>query len=238
MPVSNAISVQFDMRAYIAEVLGTFFLVFAGTGAIVFNDISGGVIGHVGIAFTFGLTVLSVIYAIGDTSGAHINPAVTLAFWIANRFPGTQVLPYIVAQCLGACLASGVLALLFVDNGTLGATQPTVASGPAFLLEVILTWWLMFVILGVSEGAKEKGIVAGIVIGAVVALEAMFAGPVSGASMNPARSLGPALWSGQLQTLWLYVFAPCLGAVAAVYTCRWVRGETCCDAQPESLPGG
>ena len=221
------------LRLLIAECLGTFMLVLAGTGAIIVNDISGGAISHLGIAIVFGLVVLSVIYTYGDTSGAHINPAVTIAFWVANRFPGHWVAPYIISQCTGALLASSLWMFYFPQHETLGATIPTVGLLPAFLLELILTWWLMTVILGVSEGAKEKGLVAGIVIGGVVALEAAFAGPVTGASMNPARSLGPAVFSGQLSALWIYIFATSLGAVLAVFTCRLTKGPECCNEELE-----
>lgn len=216
-------------RQWLAECIGTFMMVFAGTGAIVINDVSGGAISHAGIALTFGLVVLSVIYAIGDISGAHINPAVTIAFWVAKRFPGRMVMPYIVSQCAGALFASAVLWTLFGGHPSLGATLPAGSVLQSFVLEIILTWWLMFVILGVSEGAKEKGIVAGLVIGSVVALEAMFAGPISGASMNPARSLGPAVLAGNLQALWIYLTAPVFGALLAVFSCRWVQGESCCE---------
>jgi len=217
----------------LAECLGTFMLVFSGTGAIIVNDVSGGSIGHIGIALSFGLVVLAVIYTYGETSGAHINPAVTLAFWIAKRFPGTQVFPYIIAQCAGAIIASILWSVLYPIHETLGATLPTVKLLSAFFIELLLTWWLMTVILGVSEGAKEKGLVAGIVIGSVVALEAMFAGPVTGASMNPARSLGPALVSGKFSELWIYVFATSLGAVIAVFSCRLTKGAGCCVEKSE-----
>lgn len=222
-------------RRCAAELLGTFMLVFAGTGAVVINDVTGGTITHVGIALTFGLTVLSVIYAFGDHSGAHINPAVTIAFWAAGRFPGREVLPYACAQVAGALLASLTLRLMFMEHETLGATLP---AGPVFqaaVLEFIMTWWLMVVILGVSDGAREKGIVAGLVIGSVVTLEAMFGGPVSGASMNPARSLGPALVSGNLQHLWLYLVVPVAGASLAVFTCRHVQGDACCRSKPDEV---
>ncbi len=215
--------------------LGTFMLVFAGTGAIVINDVTGGAITHVGIAFTFGLTVLSVIYAFGDHSGAHINPAVTTAFWIAGRFPGREVLPYAVAQCVGAALASLILRLMFAGHATLGATLPAGPVLQSAVLEFIMTWWLMVVILSVADGAREKGIVAGLVIGSVVTLEAMFGGPISGASMNPARSLGPALVSGQLQHLWLYLVVPVAGAATAVFTCRWVQGDPCCKVDDSAI---
>lgn len=218
------------MRAYIAEIFGTFALVFAGTGAIVINDVSGGVVSHVGIALTFGLVVLAMIYAVGEVSGAHLNPAVTVGFFLARRFPSRRVLPYIAAQCVGAFLASGLLHLLFPSHATLGATVPAGPAGQSFILEFVLTLLLMFVILSVSTGGKEKGITAGIAVGAVIAFEALFAGPISGASMNPARSLAPALVSGQLGSLWIYLAAPVLGAAVAVMTCRCVHESPCCAA--------
>ncbi|HVS26746.1 MAG TPA: MIP family channel protein [Burkholderiales bacterium] len=213
-----------------AEAIGTFCLVFAGTGAIIINDISGGVISHVGIALTFGLVVLAMIYAIGDISGAHINPAVTIAFFAARRLPARFVLPYIASQSLGALLASGLLRLLFSTQANLGTTIPADSIWQSFVLEFILTFILMFVILGVSTGAKEKGLTAGIAVGAVIALEALFAGPISGASMNPARSLGPAIVSLQFSSLWIYLAAPVLGAIAAVSACRCVRETGCCTS--------
>src|SRR5436190_8148614 len=205
------------------ECFGTFALVFAGTGAIVINEVTGGGVSHVGIALTFGLIVLAMVYTLGDISGAHINPAVTIGFWMSRRLPGRDVLPYLASQCAGALVASGIMRLLFPMNRLLGATQP---SGPvlqSFVLEVLLTALLMFVILGVSTGAREKGITAGIVVGSVIALEAMFAGPICGASMNPARSLGPAIVSGQLGSLWIYLAAPVLGAALGVIGCRCIR---------------
>lgn len=219
---------QTTLRNTLAELLGTFMLVFAGTGAIIINDVSGGAISHVGIAITFGLVVLTVIYTYGDISGAHINPAVTIGFWLAGRFPGKEVIPYVLAQCSGAILASTVLKWFFPLHETLGATLPRDSVWQALVFEFLLSGWLMTVILRVSHGAKEKGLVAGLVIGSVVALEALFAGPISGASMNPARSLGPALLSWKAETLWLYWLAPVLGACFATVTCRWVSGDQCC----------
>lgn len=219
------------MRKLAAEALGTFALVFAGTGAVVINDVSGGTVSHVGVALTFGLVVLAMIYAVGDVSGAHLNPAVTVGFLAARRFSGHLVLPYIVSQCLGALLASLVLRFLFPDHGTLGATFPAGTAVQSFVLEAILTFLLMFVILSVSTGAKEKGVLAGVAVGSVIALEALFAGPISGASMNPARSLAPALVSLRLAHLWVYLTAPLLGAVAGVAACRCVQEKGCCQAE-------
>lgn len=204
------------MRRYLAEVIGTFGLVFAGCGAIVINQLQDGAITHVGIALTFGLIVMVMIYALGEISGAHMNPAVTLGFWTAKRFPLKEVAPYIAAQCLGSILACVVLKILFFEHDTLGATLPTGDWWKSFVLEFILTFLLMFVVLNISTGAKEKGIMAGAAIGGMVALEAMFAGPICGASMNPARSLGPALVSGHLEFLWLYLVATIAGALFAV----------------------
>jgi aquaporin NIP len=217
-------------RRCLAEFFGTFALVFAGTGAIVINEASGGAITHVGIALTFGLIVLAMIYTFGEISGAHLNPAVTTAFFVARRLPGSDVLPYITSQFLGALGASGVLRLLFPNNGLLGSTVPAGSEMQSFILEFLLTFFLMLVILNVSVGAREKGITAGIVVGAVIGLEAMFAGPVSGASMNPARSAAPALVSLHLEHLWIYLSATTLGAIAAVPVCRWVQTPGCCDA--------
>lgn len=216
------------MRPFVAEFIGTFALVFAGTGAIVINDVSGGSITHVGIALTFGLVILAMIYAVGDISGAHFNPAVTSAFWLSGRFSGKLVFPYILSQCLGAFAASGVLRFLFPAHSTLGTTLPAGTPMQSFILELILTLLLMFVILNVSTGAKEKGITAGIAVGAVIGLEAMFAGPISGASMNPARSLSPAVVSGHLEHLWVYIAAPLLGAALAVFACRGCQDPACC----------
>ena len=214
------------MRKYLAEVIGTFALVFCGTGAIIINQQTGGVISHVGIAFTFGLIVTSMIYTVGDISGAHLNPAVTLAFWVAKEFPAKEILPYISSQAIGAFLASGILKLLFPTNNGLGSTLPTDLPMQSFILEVILTFLLMFVILHVAKGSKEQGMFAGLAIGFVVLLEAMFAGPISGASMNPIRSLAPAVVSGHLEHLWIYLTAPIIGAITAVFSWRILKPKT------------
>jgi aquaporin Z len=216
-----------------AEFIGTFSLVFAGTGAIVVNETSNGAVTHVGVALTFGLVVLAMIYTVGDISGAHLNPAVSLGFFAARRFQLREVIPYIVSQCAGAFAASGILRFLFPRDATLGATLLAGSATQSFVLELILTAILMFVILSVSTGAAEKGITAGIAVGPVIGLEAIFAGPICGASMNPARSLAPAVVSQHLSSLWIYLVAPTTGALLAVLGCRCVREEGCCSI---SLP--
>ena len=219
------------MKPYIAEVVGTFSMVFCGTGAMTINEITGGDVTHVGIAISWGLIVMAMIYAFGDISGAHFNPAVTVAFAYAKKFSWSEVPKYIIAQCVGAIAASSLLVFLFPQSEFLGATLPAEGFEPykAFILELLLTYFLMLVIINVSTGAKEIGVIAGIAIGGVVLLEAMFAGPMTKASMNPARSLGPALLSGQLQHLWLYLTAPFIGAILAVLSCKLVKDEQCCD---------
>jgi aquaporin NIP len=216
------------MKRFGAEMLGTFGLVFAGTGAIVINASSNGAITHIGIALTFGLVVLAMIYTVGDISGAHLNPAVTIGFWAARRMPGRDVLPYVASQTVGAVLASLLLRLLFPESKLLGATMPAGSEAQSFILEIVLTFFLMLTILNVSTGAKEKGITAGIAVGAVIAFEALFAGPISGASMNPARSFAPALVSGHFEHLWIYLVAPTIGACAGMIACRCVREKGCC----------
>ena len=214
-----------NMRNYISEVIGTFFLIFAGCGAMVVNTYSGGALGHVGVAMTWGLIVMVIIYTIGDISGAHLNTAVTLGFWIAKRFKGKEVLPYIIAQTIGAFLASFALRVMFPLDETLGASLPSSTWQQSFIMELILTFLLMYVILNVSSGAKEKGIMAGTAIGATVGLEAMFAGPVCGASMNPIRSIAPAIVSGHTEYLWVYVVSTLLGAFLAVFVFKVTRKE-------------
>ena len=217
------------MNRLLCEALGTFCLVFAGTGAIAINEIYGSIT-HVGIALTFGLVVMCMIYSVGDVSGAHLNPAVTFGFWCLKLFPGRDVLPYVAAQIAGAILASLTVKFLVPASEGLGVTLPAtdVPVFSACVFEGLLTFMLMFVIIHVSEGAKEVGLMAGVAIGGMVALEAMFAGPVTGASMNPARSIGPALISGQFDCLWLYIVGPMAGAAAACVTCKQIRGDSCC----------
>ena len=216
-------------KRFISEIIGTFALVFCGTGAMVINDFTGGTVTHVGVAITFGLIVLGMIYAFGDISGAHMNPAVTIGFAYAKKFPWKEVPAYVLAQLIGAFLASGILLYLFPESQTLGATLPGLPALKVFILEIILSFFLMVVIINVSTGSKEIGLVAGIAIGSVVLLEAMFAGPITGASMNPARSIAPAVVSGNIADLWIYIFAPIIGCLLAVVSCKLVKDEQCCD---------
>jgi MIP family channel proteins len=218
------------MNRYISEMVGTFALVFAGCGAIVVNDTYGGALGHVGVSFVFGLIVMAMIYSVGNVSGAHLNPAVTVGFFFAGRIDRRPLVPYIASQLAGALLAALLLRAFFPAHATLGATLPTGGVPRAFGMEVALSFLLMFVILNVSTGHHEKGIMAGAAIGATVALEALLGGPVCGASMNPARSLGPALVSGELGTVWIYVAAPLLGTILASPACRLLQGPDCCAA--------
>ncbi len=215
-------------KRLLAEAFGTFWIVFAGTGAIVVGDMSGA-ISHAGIALTFGLVVFVMISAFGDVSGAHFNPAVTVGFFLARRFPGRKVLPYILSQVSGALLASLLLSVLLPAHMTLGATIPSGSLVQSLVTEIVLAIGLMFVILSVSTGASEKGITAGVAIGGFVTLGALFAGPISGASMNPARSLAPAVVSGHIEALWLYLLAPVVGACLAVLMCRCTRESGCCS---------
>jgi aquaporin NIP len=204
------------MRKYLAEFVGTFALVFCGTGAIIINQETSGTVSHVGIAITFGLIVMAMIYALGDISGAHLNPAVSIAFVLSGRFSVKELLPYILSQVAGALAASFLLQYLFPANALLGVTLPAGAAMQSFILEFILTFFLMLVIINVATGSKEQGMFAGLAIGSTVLLEAMFAGPITGASMNPARSLAPATVSGHTEYLWIYLISPVLGAAFAV----------------------
>ena len=223
----------------VAEFLGTFGLVFVGTGAIVVDAQTGGAVGHVGISLAFGLVVMAMIYAFGAVSGAHLNPAVSVGFAASGRFPWREVAPYGISQVAGALAASVVLRLALPRAGTLGQTGPSAEGGgvlAAVVFEFLLTWILMLVILRVSVGSKETGIMAGAAVGATIAFEALVGGPVSGASMNPARSLAPALVAVDLGHLWIYLTAPLAGALAAVPACRWTQGAGCCDNACDPSP--
>ena len=211
----------------LAEGLGTAVLLIFGTGAAVVNAQTHA-LGHGGVAAAFGLVVFILIQSLGETSGAHINPAVTLAFWARGRFPGRRVLPYVLAQLTGAALGSGLVRLIAAPGSDLGATLPAHGAGQALSIETFLTCWLMLVIFRVTSGPKEMGVLAGLAISATVALEALVAGPLTGASMNPARSLAPALLSGNWTDWWVYIVGPVAGALLAVAVDKGLqlRGET------------
>lgn len=219
------------MKNYIAEFIGTFAMVFCGTGAMTINEVTGGDVTHVGIGITWGLIVMAMIYAFGEISGAHFNPAVSIAFAYAKKFSWKEVPTYIFFQIAGAFAASLLLMWLFPKSELLGATIPSVDVWRAFILELILTFFLMVVIINVSTGSKEVGMMAGIAIGGVVLLEALFAGPITNASMNPARSLAPNIVSGNIEGIWLYILAPIIGALLAVVSCKFVKHENCCDEE-------
>lgn len=206
----------------VTEFIGTFALVFAGTGAII-NDASTGKLGQIGIAMSFGLVVAVLVYSLGHISKAHFNPAVTIGFASVGRFEKNQVLPYITAQIGGAIAASALLFIMFGSSGNLGATLP---SGPwmqSFILEIVMTFFLMLVIISVATDTRVKPEVSGIAIGGTVALDALFGGPISGASMNPARSLGPAIIGGIFEYQWIYLVAPVIGSLIAVVIYEYIR---------------
>jgi MIP family channel proteins len=217
-----------------AEAIGTFALVFAGCGAIVTEAEHPGSLGTVGIALVFGLVVMAMVYATGHLSGAHLNPAVTLAFVASRHFPRSDALAYIAAQVLGALCAAALLAAIWPSQpADLGATAPSVGAGSAIAYEIVLTAFLMFVIVAVATDTRAVGAGAAIAIGGTVGLDALFGGPVTGASMNPARSLGPALVSGRLSYLWIYLLGPLVGAVLGALAYQLVRG-----GHPASAPEG
>ncbi|MGL4512293.1 MAG: MIP/aquaporin family protein [Lacipirellulaceae bacterium] len=213
------------MKRFVAEAVGTYLLVLVGTGSVVVNQSSEGAVTLVGIAAAFGLVVTAMIYSIGDLSGAHMNPAVTVAATLAKRFPAARVAPYVVAQCLGAVAASATLRGLFPDATTLGQTAPAGPVIQALIVEGLLTFLLVFVILNVTAPGKSDAALAGVVIGATVAAGILVGGPVSGGSMNPARSLGPALVAGELKHLWVYAVGPLVGGVLAAAVTRALRSE-------------
>ncbi len=221
-----------------AEGLAAFALVFAGCGAIVTDARYDGALGAVGVSLVFGLIIMVMIYATGHLSGAHINPAVTLAFTLTRHFPGREAAAYIAAQAAGA--TAGALALLAVwtdKPANLGATVPSVGAGSAFAYEFLLTAFLMFVIIAVATDTRAVGAAAAIAIGGTVALDALFGGPVTGASMNPARSLGPALASGTWSDFWIYLMGPILGAAAGALAYQAIRGHPENLSTPEDADG-
>ncbi len=214
------------MKKYLSEAIGTFALVFAGAGSIIINGATNGSITHVGIALTFGLVIMAMIYTFGEVSGAHFNPAVTIGFSLARHFPARDAFFYIISQTIGALVASALLFVLFPGDATYGATLPLNSAWQSLVLEIVMTFFLMLVILGVTSGSKEKGLMAGIAIGGTVALDAMFGGPISGASMNPARSFGPDVFSGNLGTFWIYLVGPIVGAVIAAFVSKYIYSSS------------
>jgi MIP family channel proteins len=215
-----------------AEVIGTFMLVFAGAGAIMV-DAKTDALGHVGVAITFGLVILAGIYAVGHISGAHFNPAVTLGFVLTRHFPPRRALAYWLAQLLGAAAAAALLRGSLGNIAHVGATLPSGSQAQSFLWELVLTAFLMFVIMAVATDTRAVGEAAAIAIGGTIGFESMFAGPISGASMNPARSLGPALVSGDLHALWIYLLAPLAGAAVGALAYQFVRGEPVAARDPQ-----
>jgi aquaporin NIP len=220
------------VKRLVAEFVGTFLLVFAGPGAVVVNEVSGGGVGSLGIGLSFGLAVMATIYAVGHLSGAHINPAVTVAFALTRHFPWALVPAYVLAQLLGACAASATHLALFGDVADLGATVPSSSPLQAALLELVLTLFLMFVVSAVATDVRAVGQAAAIAIGGYVALAATFADPIAGASMNPARSFGPALLSGTWTGHWAYWVGPVAGAMLGALLYRYVR-----EADPPKVSG-
>ena len=210
------------LKKYTAEFIGTFALVFCGTGSIIVNEQSNGSLGLIGIAFAFGIIVSAMIYVFGNISGAHINPSVTIALVIGKLTSKRDAAFYISAQMLGAILASILLKFIFSKNQTLGATIPSGELLQSFILEFVLTFFLMLTILGTTS-KKEFSNIAGLIIGLVVTGIILFAGPISGGSFNPARSLAPAIISGNLTALWVYITAPTLGAISAVLCWKFIN---------------
>jgi MIP family channel proteins len=223
--VSAAVRPDLARRAA-AEGLAAFALVFAGCGAIVADAEYGGALGAVGVSLTFGLVIMAMIYATGHLSGAHINPAVTIAFTLTRHFPPREAAVYVAAQVAGAILGAATLAAIWTDKpAALGATVPSVAAGSALVYELVLTAILMFVIIAVATDTRAVGAAAAIAIGGAVGLDALFGGPVTGASMNPARSLGPALVAWEWTDYWIYVVGPVLGAALAAFAYQGIRGQ-------------
>lgn len=224
------------MPKYLAEMIGTFCLVFGGCGAMIVDQLTAGRVSHLGVSLVFGLVVLAMVYSVGHISGAHLNPAVTLGFYSAKRLEGREVPFYILFQIAGALLASLSLRAIFGAGTQLGLTVPSGSWGQSFILEGILTFMLMFVVMGVATDHRAKGMMAGVAIGATICLEAVLAGPISGASMNPARSLGPALASGVFHHQWLYWVAPIGGSLLGASAYKLVQcqipgkasGSACC----------
>lgn len=219
-----------NIRNLFSEFFGTFVLVSAGCGAVIADSLYGNPLGHPGIAAVFGIAVMIMIYSVGDVSGAHLNPAVTFGFFICGAVDLKQTVSYILAQTGGAVTASLFLNYIFPANSVnSGMTLPAVAYNKAFIIEVVITCILMFVISQVATGSKEKGVMAGVAIGSTVALCALVFGPVTGASMNPARSLGPAVAEMNFEAIWIYLTAPFVGSYLALTLLRVFRLDCCCS---------
>jgi aquaporin NIP len=227
------------LRALVAEAIGTFALVFAGCGAIMV-DAKTHQLGHIGIAFSFGLVIMFGIYAVGHISGAHFNAAVTFAFALTRHFPWPRAVAYWGAQFVGAITAAALLRASLGNIAQVGATYPSGSSGQSFLWEVVMSAFLMFVILAVATDTRAVGEAAAIAIGGTIGLDAMFGGPISGASMNPMRSLGPGIVSGDLHAIWIYLRAPLVGTAIGGLAYQFVRGEAARPAEPheQGLPQG
>ena len=213
-----------DLRRVVAEGIGTFFLVLIGPGAVMVDAYSGGAIGHTGVALAFAFVVTAMVYALGHLSGAHINPAVTIGFWSVRRFPAHEVGPYVLAQVLGAVGASSFLRAILGPVGHAGATLPSLPAGAAFAVEWLLSFALMLVIMAVATDERAANGFAGVAVGLTVGFCALTAGPLTGASMNPARSFGPALVSGTWSAHWIYWFAPITAMVIAARLYEFLRG--------------
>jgi aquaporin NIP len=227
------------LRRSLAEAIGAFALVFAGCGAIVADAVHGGALGTVGVSLVFGLVIMAMVYATGHLSGAHLNPAVTLAFALTRHFPGREALAYVAAQLLGALAAAALLLAIWPSEpASLGATVPSVGAGSALVYEAVLTAFLMFVIMAVATDTRAVGAGAAIAIGGTVGLDALFGGPITGASMNPARSLGPGLVSGELHDLWIYVVGPVAGAAIGALAYQLVRGGQAPAPEPQAERAG
>lgn len=215
---------------FFSELIGTFILVLAGCGAIMSDVYANSGIGTIGIALVFGIAVLIVIYSVGNVSGAHLNPAVTIGFYFAKRIDRSKIFTYVSAQVVGGLIACFVLFVAYPDAENFGVTIPKVEIWRVFILEVVFTFILMFVILNVSTGHMEKGIMAGVAVGGTVFVLAAFGGSLTGASMNPARSIAPAVFSNDFTGIWIYITAPIIGAILASPLCRIIQTDNCCDS--------
>ena len=229
---------RLDCRRLTAEAIGTFFLVLVGPGAVMVNAWSHGAVGHVGVSLAFAFVVIAMVFALGHLSGAHINPAVTVAFWSVGRFPSRDVLPYVIAQCIGAIAASVVLRAVMGPVGQMGATLPSVAVARAFGIEWLLSFVLMFVVMAVATDDRVADGFAPLAVGLTVGFCALVGGPLTGASMNPARSLGPAFVGGLWASHWLYWVAPLTGMVVAARVYDRLRSARAPESMPAAHPLG